>query len=100
MSTAGAFAYLVFILLYFPCVAAIAAVYRETNLAWTLFAGAWTTGLAWIFAVLAYQIGTFSAHPASSAAWVAGMAAVLAGIVVLMYLAGNGWFAKSRSGLK
>ncbi|MCD6293759.1 MAG: Fe(2+) transporter permease subunit FeoB, partial [Deltaproteobacteria bacterium] len=31
----GAFAYLLFILLYFPCVAAIAAVYRETNLLWT-----------------------------------------------------------------
>jgi ferrous iron transport protein B len=98
--TAGAFAYLVFILLYFPCVAAIAAVYRETNLAWTLFAGAWTTGLAWIFAVLAYQIGTFSAHPASSVAWIAGMAAVLAGTVGLMYAAGNGLFKKSGTGSK
>jgi len=96
--TAGAFAYLVFILLYFPCVAAIAAVYRETNLAWTLFAGGWTTGLAWVFAVLAYQIGTWSAHPASSAAWVAAMAAVLAGTVGLMYMAGNGWFKKSGTG--
>ncbi|WP_303682037.1 Fe(2+) transporter permease subunit FeoB [Pelodictyon luteolum] len=98
--TAGAFAYLVFILLYFPCVAAIAAVYRETNLAWTLFAGAWTTGLAWIFAVLAYQIGTFSAHPASSVAWIAGMAAVLAGTVAIMYAAGNGLFKKSGTGSK
>nr|WP_242664342.1 ferrous iron transport protein B [Chlorobium sp. N1] len=96
--TAGAFAYLVFILLYFPCVAAIAAVYRETNLAWTLFAGAWTTGLAWIFAVLAYQIGTWSAHPGSSAAWVLSVAAVLAGSVGIMYAAGNGWFKKSGAG--
>ena len=36
----GAFAYLLFILLYFPCVAAIAAVYRETNIKWTAFVGA------------------------------------------------------------
>lgn len=98
--TAGAFAYLVFILLYFPCVAAIAAVYRETNLAWTLFAGAWTTGLAWVFAVLAYQIGTWPAHPGSSLAWVLGMAALLAGVVGLMYAAGNGLFNKGGSGSK
>lgn len=40
----GAFAYLLFILLYIPCVAATAAIYRETNLRWTVFAAAWTTG--------------------------------------------------------
>ncbi|MGH8553336.1 MAG: ferrous iron transport protein B, partial [Methylococcales bacterium] len=44
---AGAFAYLLFILLYFPCVAATAAVYRETNAGWTLFVVFWTTGLAY-----------------------------------------------------
>ncbi|WP_084022374.1 Fe(2+) transporter permease subunit FeoB [Chlorobaculum limnaeum] len=92
--TAGAFAYLVFILLYFPCVAAIAAVYRETNLAWTLFAGAWTTGLAYVFAVLSYQIGTWGAHPGASAAWIAAMLLVLAAAVTLMRLAGSGAFAK------
>ena len=92
--TAGAFAYLVFILLYFPCVAAIAAVYRETNLAWTLFAGAWTTGLAYAFAVLSYQIGTWGTHPGSSAAWVAAMLLALAVAVTLMSLAGNGAFGK------
>jgi len=94
--TAGAFAYLVFILLYFPCVAAIAAVYRETNLAWTLFAGAWTTGLAYVFAVLSYQIGTWGAHPGTSAAWVAAMLLVLAVAVTLMHLAGNGAFSKKE----
>lgn len=96
--TAGAFAYLVFILLYFPCVAAIAAVYRETNLAWTLFAGAWTTGLAWVFAVIAYQIGTWQADPASSAAWVGAMFLVLAAAIAAMYVAGNGAFSKREAG--
>jgi len=97
--TAGAFAYLVFILLYFPCVAAIAAVYRETNLAWTLFAGTWTTGLAYVFAVLSYQIGTWDAHPASSAAWVASMLLVLAVSVSIMYAAGNGLFSRKKKAL-
>lgn len=98
--TAGAFAYLVFILLYFPCVAAIAAVYRETNLWWTLFAGAWTTGLAYIFAVLVYQIGTWGAHPASSAAWTAGVLLILAAAIGAMYLAGNGAFSKKGPAIR
>jgi hypothetical protein len=40
----GAFAYLLFVLMYFPCVAAMGAVYRETNAGWTAFVGLWTTG--------------------------------------------------------
>ncbi|AAM72964.1 MAG TPA: Fe(2+) transporter permease subunit FeoB [Chlorobaculum sp.] len=90
----GAFAYLVFILLYFPCVASIGVIYRETNLAWTLFSVVWTTGLAYVFAVLSYQIGTWGAHPGSSAAWVAAMLLVFAVAVTLMYLAGNGAFGR------
>lgn len=69
---AGAFAYLLFVLLYMPCVAAIAAVRRETTARWTLFVAAWTTGFAYVAATLFYQIATFTAHPASSAAWIAG----------------------------
>lgn len=62
----AAFAYLLFVLLYFPCCAAIAAVYRETNLRWTLFAGFWTTFLAYMASSLFYQIATFANHPPSS----------------------------------
>ncbi len=80
----GAFAYLLFILLYFPCVAAIAAVYRETNWQWTAFAGMWTTGLAYLAATLFYQLATFSRHPASSVAWTLGIAAVFAATVFLL----------------
>lgn len=66
----GAFTYLLFILLYFPCVAAIAAVYRETNLKWTVFAGVWTTGLAYMAATLFYQTATLARHPVHSLAWI------------------------------
>ncbi|MBF2063222.1 MAG: Fe(2+) transporter permease subunit FeoB [Calothrix sp. C42_A2020_038] len=62
----AAFAYLLFVLLYFPCVSATAALYRETNLGWTVFAGCWTTGLAYWAAVMYYQITTFIQHPTSS----------------------------------
>lgn len=83
----GAFAYLLFVLLYFPCVAAIAAVYRETNWQWTLFAGLWTTGLAYVAATTLYQIATFSHHPGFSVVWLMLMGVVAIGtIVVLRYV--------------
>ena len=80
----GAFAYLLFILLYFPCVAAIAAVYRETNMKWTAFVGAWTTGLAYMAAVIFYQAATFSRHPASSLVWIAVLVGLLIAVVLFM----------------
>lgn len=69
-SKAAAFAYLLFVLLYFPCSAAIAAVYRETNLKWTLFTGFWTTFLAYLAAALFFQTATFFSHPGSSLIWI------------------------------
>ena len=50
----GAFAYLLAVLLYMPCVSAIAAIYRETGPRWAVFASLWTTGLGYGAAVLAY----------------------------------------------
>lgn len=78
---AGAFAYLLFILLYFPCVAAFGAMVREIGPRWAAFAGVWTTWLAWFAAVQFYQIATFAAHPVSSAMWIAGLLAGMAGFV-------------------
>lgn len=81
---AGAFAYLVFILLYMPCVAAVAAVYRETTPGWTLFVAAWTTGLAYILATVFYQAAIFARHPTVSMSWILGLSALLALVVLLM----------------
>ncbi|MEL6380957.1 MAG: Fe(2+) transporter permease subunit FeoB [Cyanobacteria bacterium J06626_18] len=80
----AAFAYLLFVLMYFPCVAAMGAVYRETNAGWTAFVGLWTTGLAYWTAVLYYQVMTFPQHPASSTAWVIGLTAVLIATLAIM----------------
>ena len=73
----GAIAYLLFILIYAPCVAAIAAIYRETNLRWTIFGVSYLTSLAWIISTSFYQIGTFARHPATSAGWIAFCTAAL-----------------------
>jgi len=53
-----AFAFMVFCLLYVPCVAAIGAIRGETNSwKWAGFAALYTTVVAWIVATLIFQIG-------------------------------------------
>jgi ferrous iron transport protein B len=68
---AGAFAYLLAILLYMPCVAAVAAIFREVGARWTLFSIAWTTALAYGASVAFYQASTFAQHPTNSTIWLA-----------------------------
>jgi len=86
-SQSAAFSYLLFILLYFPCSAAIAAVYRETHLAWTAFAGFWTTFLAYLASTLFYQAVNFTAHPGYSLLIIGTDLGAFAGVVlVLKYL--------------
>ncbi|HIK19421.1 MAG TPA: Fe(2+) transporter permease subunit FeoB [Leptolyngbyaceae cyanobacterium M33_DOE_097] len=80
-STTAAIAFLLFVLLYFPCVSATAAVYRETNLGWTIFVGAWTTGLAYWAATFYYQLMTMNQHPVSAIAWLVGLLLAMVGTV-------------------
>jgi len=78
---AGAFAYLLFILLYFPCVATMGAITRETGGTWAMFVAAWTTGVAFTTSTIFYQAARFSEHPASSATWIGGLLLVTALVV-------------------
>ena len=94
---AAAFAYLLFVLLYFPCVSATAALYRETNLEWTIFAASWTTGLAYITAVLYYQLATLPQHPISSIAWVVGLSLVMAATILGMKVVGSSSLQKTTT---
>ena len=74
----GAFAYLLFVLLYFPCFAAMGAIYRELGLGWSAFAGVWTTGLAYGVATSFYQAARWQQDPAGAASWIIGVAVALA----------------------
>ena len=54
-----AFSYLLFVLIYFPCIATIAAIKGETgSWKWAMFAALYTTLLAWIISAVFYQIGS------------------------------------------
>lgn len=54
-----AFSYLLFVLIYFPCIATIAAIKGETgSWRWAVFAAVYTTALAWVVSAACYQIGS------------------------------------------
>lgn len=72
----GAFCYLLFVLLYIPCVATVAVIYKEHGAGWAAFSTAWSILLAYCSAVLCYQLGTFNEHAGSSAAWCLGILAI------------------------
>jgi len=73
----AAFCYLVFILLYAPCVAVLGAINKEAGWHWTLLVFGWSTGLAYITATVIYQIGTFFLNPLFSSLWIIGMLTIL-----------------------
>jgi len=52
----GAYAYMLFTLLYFPCVATIAAVGHEASWKWAGFTIVYTTALAWVISAVFYQV--------------------------------------------
>ncbi len=82
----GAIAYLLFVLLYFPCVSTTAAMLREVSRGWTFFSVTWTTGVAYGAAVLFYQLATWARHPCASFIWVTSITMLFATIILAMRL--------------
>jgi ferrous iron transport protein B len=76
-SSFAAFCYLVFVLLYAPCVAVLGAVAKEAGWPYMLLIFSWSTGLAYAVATTLYQIGTFAAHPQFSGVWILAMTLAL-----------------------
>lgn len=77
-SDAGAFAYLLFILLYMPCVATIGVIFKEIGSFWAIFSVAWSFIVAYAAAVVAFQIGNLGDTPLAALATIA-TALVVAG---------------------
>ncbi len=92
---AGAFAYLLFVLLYFPCVATMAAIVREAGKAWAGFTAFWTTSMAYVTATGFYQIARFSEQPGSAL-----LTLLLVGAYLLALLLGLRWYARQREPLR
>ena len=53
-----AFSFMLFVLLYFPCVATIATLRREAGKVWAWFTVFHSLALAWLISFIVYQIGS------------------------------------------
>lgn len=62
-SALSAYSYLIFVLLYVPCVSVMGAIARESNRGWMFFSILWGLNVAYSLATLFYQVATFNQHP-------------------------------------
>ncbi|WP_068547802.1 ferrous iron transport protein B [Thalassotalea crassostreae] len=79
--TIGAFSYLLFILLYTPCAAAMGAIKNEVGTRWALFAGTWSFALAYMAATFTFQIANITTQPVYAMICITGVIAAF----VLIY---------------
>jgi ferrous iron transport protein B len=53
-----ALSFIMFILIYFPCIAVISAIWKESaRIKWAIFSAVYTTGIAWLVSFAVFQIG-------------------------------------------
>ncbi|MBD2796841.1 Fe(2+) transporter permease subunit FeoB [Xenorhabdus sp. 18] len=83
-SAISAYSYLIFVLLYVPCVSVMGAIARETSRGWMIFSILWGLNVAYSLSALFYQVTTFSAHPQSSLITIA--AVILLNILIIIGL--------------
>lgn len=85
----AAFAYLLFILLYAPCAAAMGAIVREVGGQWAKFIAVWTTACAYIISVSYYQIATLSKQPNSNLLYLVGSLLIILVAIYSLRRRGN-----------
>ncbi|HPW74733.1 MAG TPA: ferrous iron transport protein B [Kiritimatiellia bacterium] len=83
-SPTAAYAYLLFVLIYSPCVAALIVLARETGWRWMGFAVTYQSLLAWLTATVFYQCASFPAAPLRSVGWLAFVTALTAAGIALL----------------
>ena len=81
---AGAYAYLLFILLYIPCVSTMAAIRQESSSKLMWFSVLWSFIVAYAAAVLFYQLATVFAHPMQTIIWILGVFVIIGLVVAVM----------------
>lgn len=80
-----AFCYLLFVLLYFPCISTLAVMRQELGRWWGNFSMLWSTVIAYVIATNTYQVSTWASHPLSSSIWLGSSILVLGSFAVLAH---------------
>ena len=81
---AGAFAYLLFIVLYIPCASTVAAIRQETSQGLMWFSIGWSLVMAYVVAVVFYQSVTFFKHPSYSLSWLIGLSVLVCSMIYFL----------------
>ncbi|VEB95066.1 Ferrous iron transport protein B [Cedecea lapagei] len=89
-SEAAAYSYLIFVLLYIPCISVMGAIARESSRGWMTFSVLWGLNIAYSLSTLYYQSVTFSEHPQFS------LVSILAVVLFNVLLLGGLRRARSR----
>jgi len=80
-SASAAYSYLIFVLLYIPCISVMGAIARESSRGWMGFSVLWGLNIAYSLSTLFYQTVNFSQHPQFSLFSI--LAVVLFNVVLL-----------------
>lgn len=80
----GAYAYLLFILLYIPCVSTVAAIRQEANRTMMWFSITWSFLVAYFTATLFYQLATVRLHPWQTLSWLVGIGLIIVLLIKLI----------------
>lgn len=83
-SMSAAFAYLLFVLLYIPCISVVGAMVRESTRGWAILSVLWSASIAYVSAVVVYQLVNILDHPVSSIIYICIAMVYILGIVFLM----------------
>ena len=85
----GAFVYLMFILLYMPCVATVGAIIKEHGHYWAGFSMLWSLSVAYVLSVGLFQVVTWQQHPQSSFIWLVALSVWQLGFTFIMLRSGK-----------
>ena len=80
-SASAAYSYLIFVLLYIPCISVMGAIARESSRGWMGFSVLWGLNIAYSLATVYYQTVNFNQHPQYSLVCI--LAVVLFNVVVI-----------------
>jgi ferrous iron transport protein B len=81
---AAVVAFLIFVLLYTPCVAALGAIYREAGVKWMALVAVWSFALAWSCATGYYQLSLLGSSPVSAGSWLLSLAVALVSVFFIL----------------
>jgi len=80
-SASAAYSYLIFVLLYIPCISVMGAIARESSRGWMGFSVLWGLNIAYSLSTVFYQAANFSQHPRYSLVCI--LAVILFNVVVI-----------------